>query len=383
MAFDTGISNAVQQYVYTQSGGDVTDAVNESWIQAYCEYLGATTLIGNSWLITLCNHFGITEPLNGSWTIALANYYGITTPYPYGTWWMAIAFEALAPITELIWNTTATNWNLTDVNWATDTIAPDAPVWSGQTFPEGVYTPTITGTAEPLSTITLTADAQIYTGQTDALGNWSVQITNPLAGDLPPGIGYLVSVTATDIGGNVSPATDDYIYIVAPNTVTLTVDMFDSYGDGWNNGWFQLEQETAPGVWTPIEYNENPFRFNTLQQVLDYESSGATVGIRYYKTDNLTGTTSAYLSGIYGVRYEVYEPGGLPGGGSTGWKQMLGARSWTVPAVGNFRTVSKAYGSFAVERSYTIKQGSTEIVSVPQSSVYWPVDTVQATFTLS
>ena len=74
MAFNTGISDAVAQYVYTQSNGAVTEPIGGSYLQAYCEYLGATTLIGNSWLITLCNHFGITQPLNGSWTIALCNY---------------------------------------------------------------------------------------------------------------------------------------------------------------------------------------------------------------------------------------------------------------------------------------------------------------------
>ena len=381
MAFDTGISNAVQQYVYTQSGGDVTDAVNESWIQAYCEYLGATTLIGNSWLITLCNHFGITEPLNGSWTIALANYYGITTPYPYGTWWMAIAFEALAPITELIWNETTTDWNLTDVNWATDTIAPDAPVWSGQTFPEGVYTPTITGTAEPFSTITLTADAQIYTGQTDALGDWSVQITNPLAGDLSPGISYLVSVTATDAAGNVSPATDDYIYIVAPDEVVITLDMFDSYGDGWNKAYFQLEKETAPNVWTPVEFNGNPFRFATGAQFLNFKNSGDMTGAQYYKTDSV----DFLETGIYGLRFETNEPYVEPAWTtytSTGFRNAIGLRSWNL-SPGNYRTVSMSAGQYPSEISYTIRNGATEIVSVGNGSTVWQPGNVQSTFTIS
>jgi len=117
MSFDAGISNAVQQYVYTQSGGAVTEPVNGSWIQAYCEYLGATTLIGNSWLITLCDHFGITEPLNGSWTIALANYYGITTPYPYGTWWMALS-QAPQPSAPFIWNENTVLWEAETRTWS-------------------------------------------------------------------------------------------------------------------------------------------------------------------------------------------------------------------------------------------------------------------------
>jgi len=367
-----------QTYVFNQTSGAVTEPVNGNWLQAYCEFLGVTQPVNSSWLQALCYHFGITEPLYGSWTIALANYYNITAP-ENGTWWYAISqASGTPPVIELIWNEVTSFWNQTDVNWATDTIAPDAPVWTGSTFPEGTYTPIITGTAEPYSNITLTADAQIYTGQTDALGDWSVQITNPLSGSLAPGTAHLVSVTATDNAGNVSPATDDYIYIVAANTITLTLDMFDSYGDGWNNGWFQLEQETSPAVWEPIEYNENPFRFISLQLLLNYESSGSLVGQQFYKTDTITGGNS----GIYGLRFETYEPGGLPGGGSTGWKQMLNARSWTVPATGNYRTVSKNLGDYPSERSYVIKNGQTTIVSQPQSAPAWAVDTVQQTFTL-
>ena len=378
MAFDTGISSAVAQYVYTQSSGAVTEPVGGSYIQAYCEYLGITAPVNASWLQALCNHFGITAPLNGSWTIALADYYGITTPAPYGTWWMALAFVGGAPpVIELIWNETTSNWNETNVNWATDLVPPAAPVWTGSTFPEGVYTPTITGTAEPFSTITLVADAQIYYGATDDLGDWSVQITNPLSGSLSPGTAHLVSVTATDVAGNVSPATDDYIYIVAPNVVTLTLDMYDSYGDGWNTGYFQLEQETAPGVWEPIEYNENPFRFQTLQQYLDYVNAGSMVGAQYYKTDSI-----GVVSGIYGLRFELYEPGCAPANGSTGWKEAIGLRTWTVPAAGNFRTKSMRTGNFANERSYTIRNGSTVIVSQPGSSAAWVVGTIQQTFTL-
>ena len=368
-----------QQYVYNQTAGTVTATVNGNWLQAYCEYLGVTQPVNNSWLQALCVNFGITEPLYGSWTIALANYYGITTPAPYGTWWNAIANVATPPITELIWNETTSFWNATDVNWATDLVPPAAPVWTGSTFPEGVYTPTITGTAEPLSTITLVVDAQTYYGATDELGDWSVFISNPLASSEAPGTAYLVSVTATDLAGNVSPATDDYIYIVTSNTVVLTLDMYDAYGDGWNNGYFQLEYEETPGNWVPIEYNENPFSFLTLQQLIDYQNNGSMVGAKYYKTE---GVPTTVVSGIYGMRFERYEPGATPGGGSTGWKEMIGARSWTVPSTGNFRTTAQATGLYTSERSYVIKQDSTTVVEFSANGAAWTVGYVQTTFTL-
>ena len=118
MAFNTGISDAVAQYVYTQSNGAVTEPIGGSYLQAYCEYLGATTLIGNSWLITLCNHFGITQPLNGSWTIALCNYYDITYPTG-GTWWMALALLGGGPVpVSFLWNLNTNLWNLETRTWS-------------------------------------------------------------------------------------------------------------------------------------------------------------------------------------------------------------------------------------------------------------------------
>jgi PKD repeat protein len=144
MAFDTGISSAIAQYVYTQSGGDVTEPIGGSYLQAYCEYLGATTLIGNSWLITLCDHFEITQPVNGSWTIALANYYGITYPTG-GTWWMALALEASptppAPVPfiwnldTLLWETETRVWNIgTPVAPTADFTSDTVTVFEGQSI---------------------------------------------------------------------------------------------------------------------------------------------------------------------------------------------------------------------------------------------------------
>lgn len=117
MAFTNNISSAVAQYVYNQSNGAVTEPVNASYIQAYCEYLGITAPVNTSWLQALCNYFGITQPLYGSWTIALANYYGITYPCG-GTWWMCLA-EAGGPVPPgfLIWETTTSNWEAEITLW--------------------------------------------------------------------------------------------------------------------------------------------------------------------------------------------------------------------------------------------------------------------------
>jgi len=128
MAFDTGISSAVAQYVYTQSNGAVTEPIGGSYLQAYCEFLGVTEPLNASWLIALCNNFGITEPLNGSWTIALANYYNITYPTG-GTYWMALAGAAPynPTLPPFIWNEDTLNWGSESRIWEIGTpVAPTA-----------------------------------------------------------------------------------------------------------------------------------------------------------------------------------------------------------------------------------------------------------------
>lgn len=111
------ITNAVQQYVYNQSNGAVTEPSNGSWIQAYCEYLGVTEPLNSSWLQALCNHFGITSPIYGSWVIALANYYGISNPIN-GTWWWALAeVGAAPPVVSFVWELNTNNWEAETRTW--------------------------------------------------------------------------------------------------------------------------------------------------------------------------------------------------------------------------------------------------------------------------
>ena len=108
------ITNAVQQYVFTQSNGNVTEPVNGSWLQAYCEYLGITEPVNASWLQPLCNYFGITQPLYGSWVIALAYHHGITAPLN-GTWWWALAYAQ--PLGAAEWQDINTVWEMENRNW--------------------------------------------------------------------------------------------------------------------------------------------------------------------------------------------------------------------------------------------------------------------------
>ena len=487
MAFDTGISSAVAQYVYTQSNGAVTEPIGGSYLQAYCEFLGVTEPLNNSWLIALCDYFGITEPLNGSWTIALANYYGIVYPTG-GTWWMALAntpyinptppfiwglntrtfgletriwnyvtpvaptadftsditmvalgdqvqftdtsagiptswnwiftggipatsnqqnpliqydtegsfsvsLEAInalgsdtktvpdyiTAIDELTWNTTDIDWDLTDVDWAT--VAVPVIEFQNQSFTDVAF-PTLVGTATAGTKVFMTIDSNNYETQVDEFGDWSIVLLNELPQALAPGNDYVAQARARDLSTGVEslPVNSTITMITTVLQYTITLDMFDSYGDGWNRGWFQLERETAPDVWEPVEYKENPFRFTSGTQVQAFQASGNMTGAQYYKTDSFDGG----ISGLYGLRFERYEPyveTAWTTYNNNGYKDAIGLRTWIL-LPGNYRTVVKEKGQYQAERSYSIRNGAVEIASQPGSSTAWEVDNVQTTFTI-
>ncbi|WP_049424803.1 Ig-like domain-containing protein, partial [Staphylococcus warneri] len=83
----------------------------------------------------------------------------------------------------------------------TDTTAPEAPTVN----PVHKGDKTITGKAEPNSTVTITfPDGTTATGKTDEDGNYVIDIP---AGENLKG-GDHIGVTATDANGNTSPSTD-------------------------------------------------------------------------------------------------------------------------------------------------------------------------------
>jgi len=487
MAFDTGISSAVAQYVYTQSNGAVTEPIGGSYLQAYCEFLGVTEPLNASWLIALCNNFGITEPLNGSWTIALANYYGIVYPTG-GTWWMALAnapyinptppfiwgldtltfgletrvwnigtpvaptadftsnttsifegqqvqftdtstglptswnwsFTGGTPVTstdqnpliqydtaglysvsleaingagsntktvpdyltvavetELIWDTTDTDWNLEEVEWLVGT-APSIPTFDQEGDLLASATPTLTGTADPTNAIILTIDGTTYNAVTDGLGVWSIDVTTGLPGAAGAGQNYSVDITAKDVGTGLETSIVGSVNILLTSKV-ITFEM----RSGWSLYWYfvsvRVEQETAPGTWSPIEIDGNPFKW----QNSDYTGTQS-----FYKTDNFV----AQLSGIYGIRYSNFDPS-IP----VGADQQTGPakREITLDAGYNYRIVSQVSGSVTPNPGatnygrfvwYTVMDGATEILPeypvVANNDSLWDAGTVQQTFTL-
>ena len=97
-----------------------------------------------------------------------------------------------------------------------DSLTPAAPVISGPTGRVTTASPTVEGSAEPGSTVTVTLDGQpLCVTTADASGHWSCP-TSGLAGGT-----HTVTATARDAAGNVSPATTGSFEVqTATGTVT-------------------------------------------------------------------------------------------------------------------------------------------------------------------
>lgn len=229
MAFDTGISSAIAQYVFTQTEGAVTEPIGGSYIQAYCEFLGIAAPLHNSWLIALCNHFGITAPVNASWTIALANFYGITSPTG-GTFWMALAFAA-PPVTTFIWDENTVLWNLESRVWNIGTpVVPTAsfdsnvttitvgdfvqffdtstgvPTSFNWTFQSG--TPSTSTLQDPLIQFNTVGQFTVSLQATNALGSNTVTVPDYLTVNVVPVVANFDADTVTPVEGDSVQFTD-------------------------------------------------------------------------------------------------------------------------------------------------------------------------------
>ena len=421
----------------------ITEPVNASWLQALCNHFGITEPLYASWTIALANYYSITQPLNGSWWYALSQDPGIPPVAPAFVWsedtrnWEAEtrAWDYVTPVapTAEFTSDVTTVFETGQVQYAdTSTGMPTSWLWTFEggtpltstdqnplvtydtvgnfdvsltvTNAEGSNTKTVlqymTVTVVPVvadfsadNTTPTEGDNVIFTDLstgTPTEWSWSFAGGNPLTSVVQnptveyttPGT-YTVALTASKTGSTDTETKVDYITVDAVSTdVTLTLDMYDSYGDGWNWGWFQLERETAPGVWEAIEYNENPFAFSTFEQYENYLLNGDMTGAKYYKTDDVTNPSS----GIYGLTYVTYEPGvtgigGAPPTSGNTWKEAIGLRSWTVPGTGNYRTVVGKLGSYPSERTYEIFNGATS-VAYKTGSADWSVGDIQTTFTL-
>lgn len=363
MAITENTTNYVQQFVETQSGGAVTEPVNGSWIVAFCLHLGVTEPVNVSWLQALCNYYGITAPLHGSWTIALAFHFNQQVPIN-ASWWGALASaEGGGVPVDLIWNQVLTLWNNETTLWK-DAQAPPAPTNDGGTFTTDL--PILTGIASVGNLVSVLVDGYLYeniepSSASATEGQWSLQTTEKLSGSPSPGTQYQVTTRQYDPSTGLESVADFTDIFIISTTTSVTFDLFDSYGDGWNNAYMYLEQETSPGVWTALDLPN----YQIYGRYLSSTYTGTF--LKYWDSANPpTGTT--------GMTFLIYDPLSAPANSpARSWTQLVDTYIFDLNP-GNYRLVSGAAGSYPTERTVVVKEtiGGATITTVPGQPSWQP-----------
>ncbi|QHS58617.1 Ig-like domain-containing protein [Chitinophaga agri] len=150
------------------------------------------------------------------------------------------------------------------LNLVVDTQAPTAPVVTARTTPANDNTPTVIGTAEANSTVTIYADgAAVGTTTADATGKFTYTFTTALSDGM-----HAIAATATDAAGNISPVSA---------TLNINID---------------TRAPAAPTLTTA----KNPTNDNT-PTVTGRAEANSTVTI--YTDGTAIGTTTADVNGLY------------------------------------------------------------------------------------
>jgi gliding motility-associated-like protein len=186
-----------------------------------------------------------TADTNGNWSVTVPNGDALAD----GT------YTVSATATDAAGNTSPVGTGTLVV----DTTAPAAPVVTSQTTND--TTPTVAGTAEANSTVSVVINGITYTTTANGSGVWSVDVPTALADGT-----YTVSATATDVAGNTSPV----------GTGTLVVD---------------TTAPAAPVVTSQVTSDTTPTVSGTAE-------AGSTVAVTI---NGVTYTTAADTNGNWSV----------------------------------------------------------------------------------
>ena len=359
-------SPTLRLYAECISSGAITEPNGGTWMSAIALWQGSTEPLNGTWLQRHCDNLGITEPQFGSWLIALSYHYGETEPIN-GTWANAILIGCGAVPTDLIWDLTTTEWQLETTEWKT-AAAPTVSI-ANQSFTDQAQ-PVILGTATPNVNITATLDGVTYNETSDGTGNFSITVTGGLPQAVSPGIDYTLLATPRDpqtgVEGTQVSATITSITTVV--TKTITFELRTEWSLYWYYAGMQVEQETSPGTWTPIEWEGNPTWNNgsTFYKVQPFISASITAG---YQTQNVMTFRSGDESGAVSTD-PIFRDLILEGG----FNYRIVAVNTDTP------NTNVNYGRF---NRYTVLEGATTIL--PQydgEDVDWLSGNVQQTFTI-
>ncbi|MEN3030265.1 Ig-like domain-containing protein [Chromobacterium amazonense] len=225
-------------------------------------------------------------------------------------------------------------------NVTIDTTAPNAPTGlalsaatdTGSSHSDGITDnnqPTITGSAEANSTVTVYVDGTaVGTTTANGSGAWSYNLNSPLADG-----NHSIRATATDTAGNVSGQSSGYnvtIDTTAPNAPTgLALSAATDTGSSHSDGITDNNQPTVQGT---AEAN------STVTVYVD----GTAVGTA---TANGSGVWSYNLSspladGNHSIRATATDAAGNVSGQSSGYNVTIDTTAPNAPAVSGLTTAS-------------------------------------------
>jgi len=147
-------------------------------------------------------------------------------------------------------------------------------------------TPTFTGTAEANSTVTLisSVDGTVGTTTADGSGNWTLSASTLNEG------GHNITATATDAGGNTSPASPALGITIDTTAPTVTI----------NQGGSQADPTAAGPIDFTVVFNESVTDFITGDVTLGGTASGTLTGTVSEIAPNDGTTYNVAVSGMTG-----------------------------------------------------------------------------------
>lgn len=198
------------------------------------------------------------------------------------------------------------------VSTTVDTLAPSAPVITRPVLPSTTDKPTLEGTAEAGSTVTVSIDGSVN-GTTTASGDglWAYTVASSLANG-----SYSATATATDGAGNVSPASAAWPFEV--DTVAPAAPVVTGPGGGLTN----QNRPTISGT-------------SEAEALVEVFSDGGSLGTT---TADADGTweyipTDEFANGTYEITAQATDGGGLVSPMSAGFELTVDVSAPAAPVI--------------------------------------------------
>lgn len=179
----------------------------------------------------------------------------------------------------------------------TDTTAPDSPLIDTIGTVTDTATPTISGTAEVDSIVTIIIDGINYKVQTDSNGDWSLTLPDVLANG-----NYTITATAKDIIGNESGVTTAEFEIAFDSTLTVSPEFPGNFSSNSAYTFDDDDPYTSWGVWI-LDESQGVTAENVVGGWVSGDMTPSSVIEKYANTNveaNYAGDVKGkYTDGVY------------------------------------------------------------------------------------